>query len=347
MAVGNSDPVLSLLKDFSYNVVRLPRTGIRPLQILEKQGDDLVVLGEVPDLFKAGNIALPPVGPDEQAAFINGKRTRNLSISVGLSLLGGIIGAITGSKVKLDAGYKKASALAFEFHDVKVNQINQLQLSKFLTAAKIDETVGPPAKLLEADKLYIITSTIKSTKFTTEALKEGGLAVEVDTPIIKSVVGASVAVQSEGSSKSKITYKGDVPLVFGFQAVRMEFEKGAFKGFKQVSADSAAVRSVRDTGRAEEKPEMLATDAPFVNLINTLPDEGVRRTTRKGSAKAKSTGRGGKTKSVGSKKTSKTGAKGGAKKGGSEKRSAGNRVASKRGSARKGTKSTKNKAGRR
>ena len=122
--MGSADPVLSLLKDFSYNVVRLPRTGIRPLQILEKQGNDLVVLGEVPDLFRAGAAALPPVSMDEQAAFINGKRTRDLTISVGLSLLGNIIGAMTGTKVKLDLGYKRASALAFEFQDVKVNGVN-------------------------------------------------------------------------------------------------------------------------------------------------------------------------------------------------------------------------------
>jgi len=305
--MGSSDPVLSLLKDFSYNVVRLPRTGIKPLQILEKQDNDLVVLGEVSDLFKAGNAALPPVGPDEQATFINGKRTRDLKISVGLSLLGNIVGAMTGTKVKLDLGYKKASALAFEFHDVKLNSINQLQLSKFLTAAKIDETVGPPAKLLEADKLYLITSVVKSKKFTAEALKDGGVSVDVDVPIIKAVVGAEVGVKTAAGSNSKITYEGDTPLVFGFQAVRMEFEKGAFKGFKQVGAGSSAMRAVGQPARETAEPqfEILETDGPFANFFNPLPEEpqgGAKKSQGKSKQAAQPRG----SKKSGAKKSART-----------------------------------------
>ncbi|MEJ7711255.1 MAG: hypothetical protein WKF84_15670 [Pyrinomonadaceae bacterium] len=149
---------------------------------MEKQGNDVVVLGDLSDLFKTGSAALPSIGTDEQAAFINGRRTRDLKISVGLTLLGGIIGAMTGTKLSLDVGYKKASALAFEFDDVKVSQINQIQLSKFLTAAKIDESVGPPAKLLDADELYVITNTIKSKKFTVDALREGVRRLKLTFP---------------------------------------------------------------------------------------------------------------------------------------------------------------------
>jgi hypothetical protein len=327
--MGNSDPILTLLKDFSYNVVRLPRTGIRPLQILEKQGNDLVVLGDVADLFIAGNAALPSVGPDEQATFINGKRTRSLSISVGLSLLGGIIGAMTGSKVKLDVGYKNASALAFEFNDVKMNQINQIQLSRFLTSARIDETVGPPAKLLEADKLYVITSTIKSRKFTAEATRDGGVSVEVDVPLIKSLVSGNVGVKTEGANNSKISYEGDVPLVFGFQAIRMEFERGKFKGFKQVDATSAGLRAVGKKARTE--PEMLETDGPFVNFFNSLPDEDARGGANKGTLKkvvgksagtAKSAAKKSGSKKVTAKKTSvkKSTGKSGAVKSGAKSR---------------------------
>ena len=322
--MGSADPVLSLLKDFSYNVVRLPRTGIRPLQILEKQGNDLVVLGEVPDLFRAGAAALPPVSMDEQAAFINGKRTRDLTISVGLSLLGNIIGAMTGTKVKLDLGYKRASALAFEFQDVKVNGVNQLQLSKFLTAASIDESVGPPAKLLEADKLYLITSVVKSAKFTAEALKNGGVSVDVDVPIIKAVVGGAVGVKSVNASNSKISYEGSAPLVFGFQAVRMEFEQGRFKGFKQVNVGEGGLRGVANAPK-EPQFEMLTTgDAPFANLINPLPDSSVRR-----AVKTRSAAKPGAKKRVVKKSAAK-------KKATAKKKSAGKKTAAKKRAPRGG-----------
>jgi hypothetical protein len=261
--MGSKDPILSLLKDFKYNVVRLPRTNIRPLQLFEKQDNDLVFLGEIPKLFKAGAGApLPEVGPDEQAGFINGQRSRDLNLSVGLSILSGIISALGGGTLGLSAGYKKASALSFTFDDVKLNQIDRLDLSRFLNIATIDETVGPPAKLVEADKIYVITSTIKSSKFTTEAKQSNGKSVGVDVPVIQNALSGKVEVKTEGSSQSKVTYSGSVPLVFGFQAIRLVFEDGRFTQAVPVGATDVGMRAKA----GEVEPEMLETESPFTPL---------------------------------------------------------------------------------
>jgi hypothetical protein len=283
--MGSSDPILKLLKDFAYAVVRLPRENVRPLLILEKQGNDLTVLGELTDLFGAGQASIPAVGPDQQAAFINGKRTRSLDINVGLNLLGGIIGAMTGSKLKLDAAYKKASSLTFEFEDVKVSEISQLSLNKFLSGTKPDPTVGQGIlKALEDDRLYVITSVIKSKKFKTEATQSNGTSVGVDIPVVKEMVGGAVQIKSEGTSDSKVTYEGQMPLVFGFQAARMEFENGIFKGLKQTKPEEAAVRGPAGP-KAEPEFELLTTEGPFVKL-SEKPQRG-----RKAAASAKPSGR--------------------------------------------------------
>jgi hypothetical protein len=254
------DAVLSLLKDFKYNVVRLPRANIRPLQLFEKQDNDLVFLGEMPKLFKAGGGApLPEIGPDEQAGFINGQRSGDLKLNVGLSILSGIISALGGGTLGLSAGYKKASTLSFVFDDVKVNQIDRIDLSRYLTAATIDEAVGPPAKLVEADKLYVVTSTIKSKKFTTEAKKSDGTSVGVDVPVIQGSMSGKVEVKTEGSSQSKVTYEGTTPLVFGFQAIRLIYENGRFVQAVPIGATDAGMRAVEEG----EEPEMLETEGPF------------------------------------------------------------------------------------
>lgn len=259
-----SDPILSLLKQFEYNVVRLPRTEIRPLQILEKQGNSLAVLGDLDDFFQAGNVPLPEVSPDKQATFMNGQKTKALKLSVGLSLLGGIIGAMTGTQVKLGVGYQKASSLVFEFDDVKVNDIKQIDLSKFLLAATA--VPGIFAKQLENDELYIINSIVKSKRFTVDAVGSSGNSVDVDVPIIQQVVGGSVGVKTEGTSKSKITYEGTIPLTFGIQALRMEFKNGKLVQFKSVSADSTSLKDIAKDDQEEEKFETLETDGPFANL---------------------------------------------------------------------------------
>jgi hypothetical protein len=280
--MGNSDPILKLLKDFAYAVVRLPRENIRPLQILEKQGNDLTILGGLADLFGDGQASLPEIGPDQQAAFINGKRTRALDINVGLSLLGGIVGAMTGSKLKLDAAYKKASNLTFEFEDVKVNEVNQLGLNKFLGGTKVDPAVGQGIlKALEDDRLYVITSTVKSKKFKTEATQSSGLSAAVDIPVVKEVVGGAVQIKSEGASDSRITYEGTSPLVFGFQAARMEFEKGAFKGLSQAKPGEGGLRAPG----VKPQFELLDTEGPFANLV-----EKPKRA-KKAAASPKSSGR--------------------------------------------------------
>jgi len=258
--MGSSDPVLSLLKDFSYNVVRLPRANIRPLQLFEKQDNDLVFLGDIAKLFKAGPGApLPDIGPDEQAAFINGQRSRDLNLSVGLSILSGIIGALGGGTLGLSLGYKKASTISFVFDDVKLNQVDRLDLSRFLTGATIDEAVGPPAKLVEADKIYVVTNVIKSKKFTTDAKKSDGTSVGVDVPVIQNAMSGKVAVKTESSSQARVTYEGSIPLVFGFQAIRLIYEDGHFVQAIPVGPTEAGMRAIEN----DEEPEMLETESPF------------------------------------------------------------------------------------
>jgi len=278
--MGNSDPILQLLKEFAYSVVRLPRESIRPLLVVEKQGNDLTILGELSDLFSGGQ-SLPAVGPDRQAAFINGKKSRALDINVGLSLLGGIVGAMTGSKLKLDAAYKGASNLTFEFEDALVSEVNQLALNKFLNGSKVDTSVGGGIlKALDEDRMYVITSIVKSKKFKTQATQSDGSSLQVDIPAVQQLVGGAVHIESGGTSDSNITFEGANPLVFGFQAAQMEFEKGIFKGLKQAKPADSAMRGAPE----QTKFEFLESGGPFANLVD--------RPKRKASAPTRSKSRG-------------------------------------------------------
>src|SRR5438132_14374872 len=102
-----SDPFLTYLKSFGYCVIRLPKVDIKPLQILTKRGSDLERLGELETLLVSGsNIPAPPTKENVRAANISGQRTSDLSIGVGLSILGSVIGAMGGSKLGLDVKYQ-------------------------------------------------------------------------------------------------------------------------------------------------------------------------------------------------------------------------------------------------
>ena len=63
---------------------------------------------------------------------INGQRTNDLKIGIGLSILGNILGAMGGTTLGLDAKYQQVERIAFEFHDVFEDRVEIAQLDQYL-----------------------------------------------------------------------------------------------------------------------------------------------------------------------------------------------------------------------
>lgn len=197
------DPFLTYLKAYGYCVIRLPKADVKPLQILAKQGKDLDRLGELTTLLVAGStIPLPPISENTQVANISGQRTSDLSIGVGLSILGSIIGAMGGSKLGLDVKYQQAKTAAFEFYDVLEDKVEVAKLDQYLADADVNPFSRYVAELLEADELYVTTTTIKSKKFTVEAKKSDGTILDLSVPEIQGIVGGNLKVSGQAQVTS-------------------------------------------------------------------------------------------------------------------------------------------------
>ena len=262
--MGNSDPFLTYLKSFGYSVVRLPRTDIRPLQVLVREDTRLTRLGDLATILRPGaQVPLPQLKENVAAANISGERTRDLSIGVGLSILGSVIGAMGGSKLGLDVTYKKAKTAVFEFADVLEDRVDLADIDQYLTDADISAFSSHAAQLLEADSVYVTTSTIKSRKFIVQAKESSGTDVAIDVPEIQKVVGGSVKVSADGTANSKIVYEGGQPLVFGFQAARLFYENGRYTAFKPMTPGDGALEARH--GR-EARADYLVTESPFARL---------------------------------------------------------------------------------
>src|SRR5690606_2506066 len=96
----------------------------------------LTRLGDLDTVLLPGDGApLPAITDNVTAANISGERTRDLSLGVGLSILSGVIGAMGGSTVGLDAGYKQARTTVFEFHDVLKDSAELAAIDQYLTSA--------------------------------------------------------------------------------------------------------------------------------------------------------------------------------------------------------------------
>lgn len=260
-----SDPFVNSMKSFGYNIVRLPKADIRPLQLLYKNGDSLERLGAVTKLLISGdNIHVPQVSLDTPAANVSGSRTGEMKIGLGLSLLGTIIGAMGGSSLGLESEYRQAKSAVFEFQNVLEDKIEVVDLDQYLGDADINPASVYVAKLLEADKLYVTTSTIKSSKFIFEARDTNGTAIKVDVPAIQGVVSTNIKVGTESAVDSKLTYEGKIPLVFGFQAVQIYYDNGSYTAIRPV--DSAAMKSVELLQIPNDGADRLRSNDVFVRL---------------------------------------------------------------------------------
>lgn len=265
MCIGTcNDPFVTYLKEFGYNTIRLPRTNVKPLQLLAKTGEDLDWIGDLTDVFVAVRGAeIPPIENNVRATNISGQRTGKLNIGIGLSLLGTILGSMGGTKIGLEVSYKEAKHISFEFPDVFLDQIAIAKLDRFLGQSDINPSSVYVGKLLEADDVYVTTSTLKANRIMVEATKSDESSLAVDIPVVQEMVGASVKVSSSGDKSSKQSYEGTVPLVFGFQAVRLFYENGAYTAMEPLESGS---RSAKAAKSKQDDARLLVLPRPFTRL---------------------------------------------------------------------------------
>jgi uncharacterized protein (UPF0297 family) len=259
-----TDPFVAYLKSYGYNVVRLPRANLKPLEVLSRQGKNLGRLGDLTDVMNpGGNVTFPAISLDNRSSNISGQRTSDMSIGLGLNILGTIIGAIGGSTLGLDAKYKQAKTVQFEFQDVYEDNIKITELDKFLSDSDINPFSQHVGRLLEADELYITNSMIKSAKFTVEAKKSDGLSLDLSIPEIQQLVGGKVTVSGNADVTSKVTYESPVPLVFGFQAVQLYYDQGVYTAFKPLT-NTIGMRDLENV--PSDGTARLLVEGPFVQL---------------------------------------------------------------------------------
>ncbi|MBN1461013.1 MAG: hypothetical protein JXA57_15910 [Armatimonadetes bacterium] len=257
-----SDPFLTYLKEFGYNVVRVPRADIHPLQVLAGRKRDMDRLGGLEMLLDQGpNVTVPPVRRDVPAASISGQRTSDLSIGVGVSILGSILGAMGGYTLGLDVEYKNAKTAAFAFEDVYMDEVDIIELDKYLADADVNPHSQHVAELLEADDLYVTTQTIKTKKLSVEARQSDGASLGLSVPTIQGVVGGNIKVSVDSNVTSKITFEGPVQLVFGFRAIRLFYDHGRYSAYEPTTTISMKLAGAFPVGVVP-----LTNDAAFVRL---------------------------------------------------------------------------------
>src|SRR6266568_2079215 len=170
-----TDKSLTYLNDLGYNVVRLPRKGLDPLDVLGRDGRSLERLGRLDQLWMSRK-PLPEIGVPQPAAHVNGRATSEMSTSMGLRVLNGVLKTIGADVPELSFAYKQADNLQFTFGDVTARLVVPLEVGNFLSEGDI-HNANPFVERYFADEdtdAFIVTEILQSNEITVSAKDQRG-----------------------------------------------------------------------------------------------------------------------------------------------------------------------------
>jgi len=274
-----NDPLVGTLRQFGYNLVRLPRASIETLQVLSRDGGDLEVFGGLHDILDR-DASLPDVLRDQQVPSLSGDIAKSgaVDLNVGLGFLGAVLSAAGVSNLGVDAAFEKASKVTFEFLEPRQDEVRLAELDALLQRTEVQQS-GLVKGLFGKGAIFVITATLKCRKFRVEAKTTSGQDVGIDASKIHPVAGGKIHLNHDAAKSSSLVYEGDSPLVFGFQAVQLKFGLlGRFQGLQRVSPGSAMLRDpefVVDPAPAHpELSVMSRPDETFLDLVEPTSEEG-------------------------------------------------------------------------
>ena len=258
-AVKKKDPSITFLNKFGYNVVKLPRTGIEPMDVI---GRDQVTqwLGPIAKVWNS-KIPAPVPGPPNPAVAVNGQRTDSLELSLGLSVLANTLAAFGASVPSLSVAYSHASSVQFTYSDVTSTSVTPFDAGSYLAEGTL-QTNNPVVKNYffgEKARAYLIIEVLKASSITVTATDSRGVPVEIDVPALEGIVKGKVGVKPSSESKSTITFTGNVPVTFGFsvQQIAREGDEWSLQGAAASGEIAFAGPSFGMDSPEEQKPNPL------------------------------------------------------------------------------------------
>jgi hypothetical protein len=268
------DKSLSFLNDKGYNVVRVPRAGIEPLDLLGRDQGAMEWLGRLGSLWRSPQ-SLPPILPVQPAADIEGQRTDNLEIGAGLSLLKGVL-SVFNAGAGLDAAYHRASTLEFAYANVTSVRVAPLEIGAFLARGTTDRNNPVIDRYFLGDEAegFVLTEVLKSDRLKVTAKSSHGETIKVDVDQISATLGANARVSVSQGAQSALVYTGNVPVTFAFRLLRIDVEEDRWVTRGAKASGALSFDMTDDSG----EPPALAThellDIPPPETPMASPQQG-------------------------------------------------------------------------
>lgn len=257
------DPVADTLRNvFHANIVEVPEARIQPLIVVAASQDRTSFRGAILPLLKKPTNFAPPQIMQSQMPAVSGTKTRQVTINLGLEILGNFLQGFGVPSAGLSASFQGATAVSFSFNDVIRFFVDVGELGEHLIGSVLNSDNPAAAIFFEPDhpySCYILDSSISSSDFTIAVEKAQDSDFKIDVPTISQVVSAANAgVQVTTSSNVSVSFKGDRHLGFAFSCLLANLD------------DSGRITSLEPGGDIPQFGLIAGTNVPHV--VSHTPD---------------------------------------------------------------------------
>ena len=258
------DAAVNFLQNLGYSLVSLPRADLKPGQtLLRTNKKELTRLGDLSTIIAPEAGQFPPLSTDNIApSGLSGKESSSVDLSIGVSILGSILKALSGSTLGVDAAFKNTKSVTFAYLDVLEDHILLDQLDQYLSSSAFKQNQNTIQAELKQNNIFVLVSTIKSNRISINAQGDNGLSGEVSVPVVQGIASGNLGVDVSRAAQGQVTFTGPNPVVFGFKAVQVFADANAkytllkpaadgtfaVKGAASLTDQDAAVLSLNGAG---------------------------------------------------------------------------------------------------
>ena len=181
------DPRLTYLNDFGYNVIRLPRRGIVPLGVIGKDDGSQNWLGTLDQIWRSAGPP-PQPGAPQPVTSMQGSKTSDLKLSIGLDILANALGGMFGGTApSVTFAYQNAKLVQFAFRDVRSTGIDPFVIGEFLGTGDLASQNPFVRRFFTGQKkvqALVVTDVLEARAIGVTAKKDTSTSVAVDCVLV-------------------------------------------------------------------------------------------------------------------------------------------------------------------
>jgi hypothetical protein len=221
------DPLLSLVHElYGANVVRVPDARVRPLTVIVHRSRRSFLRGSLlPLLSDARPLGVQP--ELTELTDISGRRSRRVTLDLGLHILRGFLSGLGMPHADLTAGLEGAAYLSFAFPAARRLGLDVNALGVALAGRRIDQG-NPAASILFTEphyELLLIDSVLTSREIAIVISGARGQRLNFDLAALRTTLaemGGSVGAATERDVE--LTLTSEAELTFAFSCVRLTLD---------------------------------------------------------------------------------------------------------------------------